>query len=213
MTLHTKQVLGCGIMEQEILSQAGVQNKVGQCPSPWLQYHLPGSSIILHPPLSLLLVSPGHPAGGLGLRAGPGAPCHGALLHTGHPPLLVQGHRLPIAVRGRRSGHQGTCPCPSSCPIPCPYPTSCPVPVPPDPLQVVYKAISKFPQCSNDISFWLPKHVSGEELFSPNDFYDLVRSVGGDLVEQVWTSVLLPLAMSTFFSPCILGCRGPASKV
>ena len=59
---------------------------------------------------------------------------------------------------------------------------------------MVYKAISKFPQCSNDISFWLPKHVSGEQLFSPNDFYDLVRSVGGDLVEQVC------LLMATFLS-------------
>jgi hypothetical protein len=26
---------------------------------------------------------------------------------------------------------------------------------------------------------------SGSEVFSPNDFYDLVRSVGGDTVEQV----------------------------
>ncbi|KAJ8957667.1 hypothetical protein NQ318_017559 [Aromia moschata] len=46
---------------------------------------------------------------------------------------------------------------------------------------VVYKAISQYPQCINDISFWLPEN--GE--FSSNDFYDLVRSVGGDLVEQV----------------------------
>lgn len=33
----------------------------------------------------------------------------------------------------------------------------------------------------NDLSFWLPEN--GE--FSSNDFYDLARSVGGDLVEQV----------------------------
>jgi phenylalanyl-tRNA synthetase alpha chain len=32
------------------------------------------------------------------------------------------------------------------------------------------------------VSFWLP---SGGEEFSPNDFYDLVRSIGGDRVEQV----------------------------
>lgn len=46
---------------------------------------------------------------------------------------------------------------------------------------VKYKPVSIYPQCHNDISFWLPKDVQ----FSPNDFYDLVRSVGGDLVEQV----------------------------
>ncbi|XP_005092108.1 phenylalanine--tRNA ligase, mitochondrial [Aplysia californica] len=44
---------------------------------------------------------------------------------------------------------------------------------------IIYKPVSKYPQCVNDISFWIP------EEFSPNDFYDLVRSVGGDLVEQV----------------------------
>ena len=38
---------------------------------------------------------------------------------------------------------------------------------------------SRFPQCINDISFWIP------DLYSPNDFYDLVRCCGQDLVEQV----------------------------
>lgn len=47
--------------------------------------------------------------------------------------------------------------------------------------RIVYKPISQFPQCTNDISFWLPE--SGG--FNSNDFYDLVRNVGGDLVEQV----------------------------
>ena len=47
---------------------------------------------------------------------------------------------------------------------------------------IKFKAVSKFPSCTNDISFWLP--VENEE-FSENDFYDLVRSIGGDLVEQV----------------------------
>ncbi|XP_019881323.1 probable phenylalanine--tRNA ligase, mitochondrial [Aethina tumida] len=46
---------------------------------------------------------------------------------------------------------------------------------------VIYKAISQFPQCKNDISFWLPEGVE----FASNDFYDLVRSIGGDLIEQV----------------------------
>ncbi|CAG5129807.1 unnamed protein product [Candidula unifasciata] len=44
---------------------------------------------------------------------------------------------------------------------------------------ITYKPVSKHPQCVNDISFWIP------ESFSSNDFYDLVRSVAGDLVEQV----------------------------
>lgn len=44
-----------------------------------------------------------------------------------------------------------------------------------------YKPISIYPQCTNDISFWLPK----DRNFSPNDFYDLVRVIGGDIVEQV----------------------------
>lgn len=46
---------------------------------------------------------------------------------------------------------------------------------------IIYKPISQFPQCANDISFWLPK----DEEFSSNDFYDLVRTIGGDLIEQV----------------------------
>ncbi|XP_050295382.1 probable phenylalanine--tRNA ligase, mitochondrial [Anthonomus grandis grandis] len=46
---------------------------------------------------------------------------------------------------------------------------------------VTYKEISQFPQCINDISFWLPDNVE----FSSNDFYDLVRDNGGNIVEQV----------------------------
>lgn len=39
--------------------------------------------------------------------------------------------------------------------------------------------MSVYPQCPNDISFWIPND------YSSNDFYDLVRDIGGDLVEQV----------------------------
>lgn len=46
---------------------------------------------------------------------------------------------------------------------------------------ISFQALSKFPPLHNDISFWLPESGS----FSQNDFFDLVRSVGGDLVEQV----------------------------
>lgn len=44
---------------------------------------------------------------------------------------------------------------------------------------VKYKATSKYPQCINDISFWIP------DGFDTNDFYDLVRSIGGEIIEQV----------------------------
>lgn len=47
-----------------------------------------------------------------------------------------------------------------------------------------YKAISAFPQCANDLSFWLPEKLP-IDAFSANDFYDLVRDIGGDIVEQV----------------------------
>ena len=52
---------------------------------------------------------------------------------------------------------------------------------------IKYKAVSQYPQCTNDISFWLPN-----DSVSPTDFYDLVRNVGGDLVEQVWIKVWVP---------------------
>ncbi|XP_053324195.1 phenylalanine--tRNA ligase, mitochondrial isoform X2 [Spea bombifrons] len=46
--------------------------------------------------------------------------------------------------------------------------------------KVQFKTFSKYPALTNDISFWLPR-----EGYSENDFYDLVRNIGGDLVEQV----------------------------
>ncbi|OQV19082.1 putative phenylalanine--tRNA ligase, mitochondrial [Hypsibius exemplaris] len=45
--------------------------------------------------------------------------------------------------------------------------------------QVKYKPVSVYPQCINDVSFWLP------DGFERNDFFELVRDCGGDLVEQV----------------------------
>ncbi|MEQ2219328.1 Phenylalanyl-tRNA synthetase, partial [Xenoophorus captivus] len=48
--------------------------------------------------------------------------------------------------------------------------------------------LSKYPPLHNDISFWLPdpkESEPGRESFTENDFYELVRSVGGDLVEKV----------------------------
>ena len=42
-----------------------------------------------------------------------------------------------------------------------------------------FQPFSKHPPCYKDISFWIP------EGFSANSFADLVRSVAGDLAEQV----------------------------
>jgi len=53
---------------------------------------------------------------------------------------------------------------------------------------------------TNDISFWLP-----ENGFSSNDFYDLVRSIGGDTVlkvtlNDVYTSQTSPPRTSHCYS-------------
>ena len=41
-----------------------------------------------------------------------------------------------------------------------------------------FKPYSKYPPCFKDISFWLP------DGFVPNDFFELGRSVAGELVEK-----------------------------
>lgn len=43
----------------------------------------------------------------------------------------------------------------------------------------LFQAVSVYPQCINDISFWIPPQ------YTPSDFYDLVRELGGELIEQV----------------------------
>lgn len=45
----------------------------------------------------------------------------------------------------------------------------------------MFQPVSIYPQCSNDLSFWLPE---GAKLI-PNDFYDIAREIGGDVIEQV----------------------------
>ncbi|XP_014281698.1 probable phenylalanine--tRNA ligase, mitochondrial isoform X2 [Halyomorpha halys] len=45
--------------------------------------------------------------------------------------------------------------------------------------KVTYKEVSIYPPCKNDISFWI------NDGFEDNNFYSLVREVGGDLIEQV----------------------------
>lgn len=47
--------------------------------------------------------------------------------------------------------------------------------------RIKYKPVSIYPQCINDISFWLPQ----EKPFCSNDFYEVAREYGGQLVEQV----------------------------
>jgi phenylalanyl-tRNA synthetase alpha chain len=47
---------------------------------------------------------------------------------------------------------------------------------------------SKFPQCYKDVSFWLPPASnvnSKEDSIHPNDIYELMREIAGDLVEKV----------------------------
>lgn len=44
---------------------------------------------------------------------------------------------------------------------------------------IKYKAISQYPQTAYKMSFWLT------DSYKENDFYDIVRSIGGDIVEQV----------------------------
>lgn len=47
--------------------------------------------------------------------------------------------------------------------------------------EVNFKMLSSHPPCTADMSFWVP------DGFSVNDYFDLVRNVGGDLVERVET--------------------------
>jgi len=115
------EVLGCGVMEQEILARAGVEDKVG-----W--------------------------AFGLGLER------LAMVLYSIPDIRLFWSRDTGFLSQFNQAG--------------------------PD-SKITYKTTSKFPQCINDISFWLPKVKEGCEQFSPNDFYDLVRDHGADLVEQV----------------------------
>ncbi|CAF2824797.1 unnamed protein product [Rotaria sp. Silwood2] len=56
---------------------------------------------------------------------------------------------------------------------------------------VRYKPISVYPQCINDLSMWM-----GKTTIDPSDFNDLVRAIGGDLIEQV-------MLIDQFYNPKI----------
>lgn len=43
-----------------------------------------------------------------------------------------------------------------------------------------FRPFSEHPSCTKDMSFWLPK-----EGFEPNAFFDIVRNIAGELVEEV----------------------------
>ncbi|XP_066539125.1 phenylalanine--tRNA ligase, mitochondrial isoform X2 [Hoplias malabaricus] len=109
------EVLGCGVMEQELVLSAGAENKIG-----W--------------------------AFGLGLE-------RLAMVLFGIPDIRLFWSQ---DERFLKQFH-----------LPNIY----------DP--VTFQPLSKYPPLFNNISFWLPA-----EGYTENDFYDLVRSVGGDLVEK-----------------------------
>ncbi|XP_077952536.1 phenylalanine--tRNA ligase, mitochondrial isoform X2 [Gasterosteus aculeatus] len=112
------EVLGCGVMEQELLTSAGAGGKAG-----W--------------------------AFGLGLE-------RLAMVLYGIPDIRLFWSRDERFLRQFRveEVHQPVC----------------------------FQPLSKYPPLLNDISFWLPED-GGD--FAENDFYELVRSIGGDLVEKV----------------------------
>lgn len=47
--------------------------------------------------------------------------------------------------------------------------------------RILYQPVSIYPVCTNDMSFWLPEDGS----YSSHDFYDIVREIGGDFIEQI----------------------------
>ncbi|XP_077209226.1 phenylalanine--tRNA ligase, mitochondrial isoform X3 [Paroedura picta] len=110
------EVLGCGVMEQQLVNSAGAENKIG-----W--------------------------AFGLGMD-------RLAMILYGIPDIRL------FWSKDERFLKQFHVPCIDQ--------------------KVTFQPFSKYPPVINDISFWLPS-----EKYSANDFYDLVRSIGGDLVEKV----------------------------
>jgi phenylalanyl-tRNA synthetase alpha chain len=48
-----------------------------------------------------------------------------------------------------------------------------------------FSSFSKYPPCLKDVSFWLPPQAAAGKGFSENNLCEVVRSVAGDLVEEV----------------------------
>lgn len=49
---------------------------------------------------------------------------------------------------------------------------------------VTFKPYSKYPPCLKDISFWT-NTAGNKSDFHPNDLFEVIRDIGGDLVERV----------------------------
>ncbi|XP_062986395.1 phenylalanine--tRNA ligase, mitochondrial [Elgaria multicarinata webbii] len=110
------EVLGCGVMEQQLVNSAGAENKIG-----W--------------------------AFGLGLE-------RLAMILYGIPDIRLFWSEDARFLKQFHVPHVNQ--------------------------KIQFKPFSKYPPVINDISFWLPS-----DKYSENDFYDLVRTIGGDIVEKV----------------------------
>ncbi|XP_044310746.1 phenylalanine--tRNA ligase, mitochondrial isoform X4 [Varanus komodoensis] len=110
------EVLGCGVMEQQLVNSAGAENKIG-----W--------------------------AFGLGLE-------RLAMILYGIPDIRLFWSKDERFLKQFHVPHINQ--------------------------KIQFQPFSKYPPLINDISFWLPS-----EKYCKNDFYDLVRTTAGDLVEKV----------------------------
>ncbi|XP_061447179.1 phenylalanine--tRNA ligase, mitochondrial isoform X2 [Rhineura floridana] len=110
------EVLGCGVMEQQLVNSAGAENKIG-----W--------------------------AFGLGLE-------RLAMILYGIPDIRLFWSKDERFLKQFHVSHINR--------------------------KIQFQPFSMYPPVINDISFWLPS-----EKYSENDFCDLVRTIGGDLVEKV----------------------------
>ncbi|KAM3840355.1 phenylalanine--tRNA ligase, mitochondrial isoform 1-T7 [Vipera latastei] len=110
------EVLGCGVMEQQLVNSAGAENKIG-----W--------------------------AFGLGLE-------RLAMILYGIPDIRLFWSQDERFLKQFNVLHIDQ--------------------------SIDFQPFSKYPPVINDISFWLPS-----EKYCENDFYDLIRSIGGDMVEEV----------------------------
>ena len=61
---------------------------------------------------------------------------------------------------------------------------------------VKFKRFSKYPPTYKDISFWITKE------FTANDLFEVIRSIAGDIVEEVGSSVILIPQASTRRTEC-----------
>lgn len=64
-----------------------------------------------------------------------------------------------------------------------------------------FKPYSKYPECYKDITFWVPSQGEAEKAWHENDFMELVRDEGGDLVESVQLVRLRVLFLVTLLRP------------